>query len=163
MNTTSFSFVVKSFDEAEGIIRGIATTPTTDKVGDIVEPMGASFTLPLPLLREHDRKDVVGQVIEATPTETGIEFVARIAKDVSDQIAEVWRRVKAGLIPSVSIGFRPVEYERIKGGYRFQKWAWDELSLVTVPANADARITTVKNLHSIEIRGKTMIINPALK
>ena len=145
MQNKAFSQLqIKSFNEAEGIIKGIATTPTTDRVGDIVEPLGVSFTLPLPLHHEHDRKDVVGQVIEATATASGIEFTAHIAKDVSDQIAEVWKRVHGGLIRFVSIGFRPLEYEQIKDGYRFTKWAWDELSLTTIPANPQAAITATK-------------------
>lgn len=145
MGKRTHALIIKSFDEDEGVITGIATTPTTDKVGDIVEPMGAQFTLPIPLHHEHDRKDVLGQVTDATVTAQGIEFTARIAKNVSEQINEVWRRVKAGLVPFVSIGFRPIEYEQIKGGYRFTKWAWDELSLTTIPANGDAAITGIKS------------------
>lgn len=48
MNKASLQITVKSFDEDSGIIKGIASTPTTDKVGDVVEPMGAEFNLPLP-------------------------------------------------------------------------------------------------------------------
>jgi HK97 family phage major capsid protein/HK97 family phage prohead protease len=136
---------IKSFDESQGIIRGIATTPTTDRVGDIVEPLGASYALPLPLHHEHDRKDVVGEVIEATATPAGIEFTARIAKDLTDQIAEVWRRVQGGLIRFVSIGFRPLQSKAIQGGIRFTKWVWDELSLTTIPANPQAVITATKH------------------
>ena len=153
MTKTMFSSLqIKSFNEEEGIIRGIATTPTTDKVGDIVEPMGAQFTLPLPLHMEHDRKDVVGEVFEARATPEGIEFAARVAKDVSDQIAEVWRRVKGGLIRFVSVGFRVQEYERIESGLRFTKWAWDELSLTTIPANPQAAILAVKNVSPTSIK-----------
>lgn len=145
MNRMFSTLTVKSFDEDSGIIKGIASTPTTDKVGDVVEPMGAEFNLPLPLHHEHDRKDVVGTVTEAKATPEGIEFTAQIAKDVSDQINEVWRRVKAGLIPFVSVGFRAIEHKAIKGGIHFTKWAWDELSLTTIPANAEARITAIKS------------------
>jgi len=140
MHKAFSQFTIKSFDESEGIIKGIATTPATDKVGDIVEPLGAQFTLPIPLHHEHDRKDVVGHVIEAEATAEGIEFTARVAKDVSEQIAEVWRRVKGGLIQYVSVGFRPIAYELIAGGTRFTQWAWDELSLTTIPANTQAAI-----------------------
>lgn len=151
MQKTFSTLTIKSFDEDEGIIRGIATTPTTDKVGDVVEPLGAQFVLPIPLHHEHDRKDVVGEVIEATASADGIEFTARVAKDVSDQIAEVWKRVKGGLIRFVSVGFRPLEYENIEGGYRFTKWAWDELSLTTIPANPQAAITAAKALPKTPI------------
>ena len=156
MQNKAFSQLqIKSFDEAEGIIKGIATTPTTDRVGDIVEPLGVSFSLPLPLHHEHDRKDVVGQVIEATATASGIEFTARVAKDVSEQIAEVWKRVHGGLIRFVSIGFRPLEYEQIKGGFRFTKWAWDELSLTTIPANPQAAITATKAVQKTQSQGES--------
>lgn len=151
MNKAYTQLRVKSFDEDAGIIRGIATTPTTDRDGDIVEPMGATFTLPLPLHSEHDRKDVVGEVFEATATPEGIEYAARIAKDVSEQIAEVWRRVKAGLIKHVSIGFRAIEYAHTDTGLHFQKWEWLELSLTTVPANAGASITAVKSAPTTSV------------
>ncbi len=144
MHKAFSQFTIKSFDESAGIIKGIATTPTTDKVGDIVEPLGVQFSLPLPLHHEHDRKDVVGEVIEATATAEGIDFTARVAKDVSDQIAEVWRRVKGGLIKYVSVGFRPIAYEPIAGGIRYTKWTWDKLSLTTIPANPQAAITATK-------------------
>jgi len=148
MHKAFSQFTIKSFDESEGIIKGIATTPATDKVGDIVEPLGAQFTLPIPLHHEHDRKDVVGQVIEAEATAEGIEFTARVAKDVSEQIAEVWRRVKGGLIQYVSVGFRPIAYEPIAGGTRFTQWAWDELSLTTIPANTQAAIMATKAIKT---------------
>lgn len=147
MNQTFNTLVIKSFDESEGIIRGIASTPTTDRDGDIVEPLGAEFTLPIPLHHEHDRKDVVGEVIEAKATPAGIEFTARVAKDVSEQISEVWKRVKGGLIRFVSVGFRPVEFQPIKGGNRYSKWQWLELSLTTIPANPQAAITAVKSTN----------------
>src|SRR5690606_26227412 len=45
------------------------------------------------------------------------------------------------------IGFSPIESNDIDGawGRRFIRWDWLELSLVTIPANADATIQTVKN------------------
>ena len=48
MNKAFSQITIKSVDEDAGIIRGIATTPSTDRAGDIVEPMGAEFSLPLP-------------------------------------------------------------------------------------------------------------------
>lgn len=48
---------------------------------------------------------------------------------------------------AVSIGFQPIKdaVEAIKGGgYRFKEWEWLELSLVTIPANSEAAISTIK-------------------
>lgn len=75
------AFTVKSFDPEQGVIRGIATTPKTDRDGDIVMPEGAVFELPLPLLFNHDPNQPIGHVIEATATKAGVEIVAKVAKE----------------------------------------------------------------------------------
>lgn len=157
-------FTIKSFDEDEGVIRGIATTPKTDRDGDIVEPKGASFSLPLPLLLNHDPNQPIGHVTEATITDAGIEVVARVAKDVTARISEVWQLIKSGLISGFSIGFRADEWEPISTGYKFTRWNWLELSAVTIPANPDAGITGVKSVSpSISIGAKTMNIAEQIK
>jgi hypothetical protein len=59
-----------------------------------------------------------------------------------------WGEVKAGLVRAVSIGFRAVEYAFIEGtgGIRFIASEVLELSLVSVPANAGATITSIKSI-----------------
>ncbi len=47
----------KSFEQsADGrtYFEGIASTPTPDRMGDIVEPKGAQFKMPMPFLYQHD-------------------------------------------------------------------------------------------------------------
>ena len=39
---------LKSVDSEKRIITGIASTPNTDRDGDIVDPKGAKFSLPFP-------------------------------------------------------------------------------------------------------------------
>lgn len=153
MNKALSQFSIKSVDEEAGIIRGIATTPKTDRVGDIVEPKGASFSLPLPLLFNHSHDQPIGEVFEATITEAGIEIAARVAKDATAKIGEIWAMIKAGLVKGLSIGFRADEYEPISTGYKFTKWNWLELSAVTVPANPEASITAVKSTKPEVKRG----------
>lgn len=47
----AYSFLqVKSFDSERRTIKGIATTPTPDRVGDIVEPKGVKVAAEIPLL-----------------------------------------------------------------------------------------------------------------
>ena len=43
------TFTIKSADESTGIIEGIASTPSTDRMGDVVDPEGAHFTLRIAL------------------------------------------------------------------------------------------------------------------
>jgi HK97 family phage prohead protease len=142
---------VKSINDGERVIEGIASTPTPDRMGDIVEPLGAKFALPMPLLLYHDSSLPVGEVFFAKPTKSGIPFKARVASvdeegTVKDRLDEAWQSVKAKLIRGVSIGFRPLEYSFLDGGgIRFSEWEWMELSLVAIPANADASINSIKS------------------
>ena len=144
------SFTVKSFDEEQRIIEGIASTPSADRTGDIVDPKGAVFKLPLSFLWQHDAKMPLGRVIEAKVTDAGIWIKAKIEKDLAPYIEEKWPLIRAGLVNSLSIGFRSLEAEPIKDsktfGVRFKQWEWLELSAVTIPANQDASILSIKAL-----------------
>jgi HK97 family phage prohead protease len=142
---------VKAVEEDQRVIRGVATTPTPDRVGDIVEPLGVEFKNPLPLLWQHQASKPVGFVKFDKPTKDGITFEAKIERTeepgtLKDRLDEAWLSVKMGLVRAVSIGFRSLEeaYDREKGGWHFLRTEVMELSLVTIPANSDATITLVK-------------------
>ncbi len=146
---------IKSVDEQTRTIKGIATTPATDRMGDVVEPKGAQFNLPIPLLWQHDSHQPIGHVTTAKVTSDGIEVDAVLARidepgTLKDRLDEAWQSLKAGLVQGLSIGFNAIETERIKDtmGLRFIKWVWLELSAVTIPANHEATIQTVKSLDA---------------
>jgi HK97 family phage major capsid protein len=144
--------VVESADE--WVIEGIASTPTPDRMDDVVEPLGAKFQLPMPLLLYHMSTAPVGRVEFAKPGKDGIPYRAHIPKVkepgvVRDRVLEAVHSIQYRLIGAVSIGFQAVAgmVEQLKsGGLRFKEWEWLELSLVTIPANAEATITSIKSL-----------------
>jgi HK97 family phage prohead protease len=150
----AYSFVeFKAFDEDTRELTGIASTPTPDRYMDIVEPKGADYKLPLPLLWQHDSWSPVGNVIKAKPTDAGIEVVMRLAQTdepgvLKDRLDEAWQSVKLKLVRGLSIGFRAKEYTYIQdtGGIHFLEWDWLELSLVTIPANAEATLNGFKSM-----------------
>ncbi len=150
MNKTAYSLMtIKSVNEEKREIRGIATTISPDRMNDVVEPSGAKFQLPIPLLWQHKHDKPIGSVTEATVTEAGIEIVASIPKGVTEDIENYWSMIKSGLVRGLSIGFRPLEYSYMDdGGIKFTQWEWYELSAVTVPANADATIQLIKSIAS---------------
>jgi HK97 family phage prohead protease/HK97 family phage major capsid protein len=137
---------LKAVDDEQRIIEGIATTPVPDRSGDVVVPEGAQFTLPLPLLWQHRSDQPIGQVLEAKVTKSGIAIRAQIAKNLLPRIDEAWALIKSGLVAGLSIGFKPLESARIGDTFaeKFLSWEWLELSAVTIPANADASIRTIK-------------------
>lgn len=144
---------IKSFDDSTRTITGIASTPTADRMGDVVDPKGAQFKLPLPLLYQHDSNCPIGQVIDAKVTKNGIEITAQIAKGVTQQIEDAWALIKSGLVRGLSIGFRSLDSEAIPNswGVIFKAWEWLELSCVTIAANAEASIQTVKSIDSRQL------------
>lgn len=143
---------VKAIDDEKREFSGIATTPSTDRMDDIVEPSGAQYKLPISLLWQHDRMLPVGSIIEAKATNNGIEVKGSIPRiegppALAARLDEAWQSLKHKLVTGLSIGFSPVEYSFMdNGGIHFTKWDWHELSLVTIPANAEATITSVKSL-----------------
>jgi HK97 family phage major capsid protein/HK97 family phage prohead protease len=153
MNKLYSLLTVKSFDDEKRIIKGIASTPTTDRVGDIVEPKGAQYKLPIPLLWQHQHDAPIGHVTKVELTDEGIQIEAQLQKydepgELKNLLDKAWGMIKTKLVQGMSIGFSPIEWADIKGsfGSRFTKWDWLELSVVTIPANSEASIQTIKSL-----------------
>lgn len=151
----AYSFLqIKSVSDDRRIIRGMATTPRPDRVGDIVEPMGVEFRNPLPLLWQHQHDKPIGTVKFDRPTGDGITFEAEIPTIeeegiLRDRIEEAWQSIKIGLVRAVSIGFRALEYAFLdEGGIRFLKTEVYELSAVTIPAQPEAVMTSIKNMDA---------------
>ncbi len=153
--TRAYSTIeIKAATDADGkrTFTGLATTPSTDRMGDIVEPKGAEFKLPIPLLWQHNSREPIGWVTHAKVTDKGIEVKGEVAHvpeagKLQDRLTEAWQMLKANLVRGLSIGFQPLESARIEGTYgmRFLKWSWHELSAVTIPANAECSITAIKS------------------
>jgi HK97 family phage prohead protease len=165
MNRAYSLLTIKALDAESRTFTGIATAPTVDRMGDIVESTGAQYRLPIPLLLHHNSQLPVGEVTAADVKPNGITVRGRIASldepgTLKSRVDEAWDSIKAGLIRGLSIGFRPRNNgaEPMKsGGTRFTLWEWLELSLVVVPANADATITTVKHFAQQGARGVPLI------
>lgn len=157
MNRAYCTIEIKAVEEAAGkrTFRGIASTPSTDRMGDVVEPRGAKFNLPIPLLWQHNSREPIGWVTAARITASGIEVDGEVATveeegTLKQRLTEAWQMLKAKLVRGLSIGFNTLESARIEGTYglHFLAWEWLELSCVTIPANQDASITSIKSIDS---------------
>lgn len=155
MENRAYSLLeIKSYDDDQRVITGMATTPEPDRYGDIVEPLGAKFAAELPLLWQHRHDSPVGIVKFGKPTAKGIPFTASIVRIETDGelkklVDMAWQSVKEKLVRGVSIGFRALEYSFMdSGGVRFSECEIYELSLVTIPANAEATIQTIKAMDA---------------
>jgi len=146
---------VKSVTEDDGkrTITGIATTPRLDRDGDTMDMAGAVFTLPFPFLWQHDHCQPIGEVVSATVVEEQIEVVIEVSViedegNLKTRIDDAWHTLKNRLVKGLSIGFGLIDYDFINDGLglHIKKWDWYELSAVTVGANPDAVITSVKTI-----------------
>lgn len=139
---------IRSTDDEKRLIEGIANTGEIDSYNTILEPEGAQFKLPLPVLYQHNSRQPIGHVVEAKVSKAGIRVKLQIAKQgIAPFIDEAWALIKNGLVRGLSVGFDPVEevFDKTFGGYRFPKWNWYELSTVTIPANQEATMSTVRS------------------
>lgn len=148
---------VKAVDAKRRILTGMASTPSPDRGGDIVEPKGVKFQNPMPLLLYHDTQRPVGTVNFGKATDDGIPFEAHIPEisqpgTLADRVQEAWQSVESGLLKGVSIGYRILaggaEFIRETGGLHLKSIEVFELSLVAVPMNADATIQSIKSFDA---------------
>ena len=101
---------IKAIDEERRIIEGVASTPTPDRIGDVVVPEGMEFKLPFPFLYQHNSRQPIGTVMTAKVTKDGMSVRVQIARaGVAAFIDEAWALIKEGLIRGLSIGFRSLE------------------------------------------------------
>lgn len=144
----------KQFDDQRRVIRGMATTPTMDRVGDCVNQFGVKVAASIPLFLYHDSRKTVGRAKLEKATADGIPFEASFPNvtepgALKDRIDEAVAMVRYGLITAVSIGFRVLDgaYEVMKGGgIKYLKTEVMELSLVPVPAQPEAVISGFKSM-----------------
>ena len=155
MDRAYSTLTIKSFDQDQRVIEGIASSPEPDRAGDVLVPEGAQFQLPMPLLWQHSPDLPIGEVIAATVTADGITIRARLAQvdepgRLKDRLDEAWQSIKARLVRGLSVGLKPIDATpRKKGdpfsGLHIKRWIWAETSAVTLPMNVAATITAIKS------------------
>lgn len=141
-------------DEDDEFFRfeGLASTfGNIDLVDDIMEP--GSFkeslvnTLPI-ILWQHRSSEPIGMPEEIRETPEGLFVKVRLPKEDSLVRERVIPQIKIGSIRTMSIGFRVREssFDEVTDIRRIQKVDLLEISLVTFPANPQARVTGFKSV-----------------
>lgn len=149
----SYAAITRADNSTARVIEGTATTNSPDRMGDIVESSGCRYSLPIPLLMQHRSSEPVGQVVAVQKGARSITAKMRLAtaregSALEQRLDDAYQQVKLGLIKGLSIGFRPLaepgslSIDPENFGITFHEWEFLELSLVTIPANAEAVITS---------------------
>ncbi|WP_168461549.1 HK97 family phage prohead protease [Acinetobacter sp. A1] len=151
MNKIFQNVSIKAASDGQRIITAIANSGALDRTNEIVSVQGIEYdekNLP-PLLWQHQHDKILGRILSLKKTQKGLEMTAQIAKyetpsDLQQLTDSVWESVKMGVIKSCSIGFRPLDYDRSQGTTVWLKSELLEVSLVSVPAESGAKITSHK-------------------
>ena len=137
-----------SIDDA-GTVTGIAWPfGSPDSLGDIIEKGAFAFPNSLPMVMEHDQKQVIGVWETSVETDNGLEVKGRLFVEGIGPAREAHRALKAGKIAGLSIGFKHNGFEpRAEGGRVFKSITVNEISLCRRPVHPGARVTVVKSIN----------------
>jgi HK97 family phage prohead protease len=138
--TLKLSGTIQKFaDGDQRVVRGFATTGDVDRVADVVIPSGMKVQLPISLLWQHDKNQPIGAVRSAQARPEGVWIEASLVRGVQ-RADEAWALVQADAVNSFSIGFIGKGKPIANGGMQYDSWTLLEVSIVSVPANPNARI-----------------------
>ena len=148
-------FALAGLDEA-GVFHGVASDATLNRNGWTYAPGAfekslaahrARGTMPA-LLLYHDRTRPAGRWQEIVPSAQGLRVRGKLALDVTDG-KEAHSLLRSGAITGLSTGAMHEKRERDRDGNETVSQAdLFEISLVSVPANPNAKILRVTGLAS---------------
>lgn len=145
---------------ADGSFIAVASTNSVDRHGEIVDNNGwdlKSFKKNPVILWGHDHNEPAIGVSKKTWVEgTGKKaklMIQPVLHDVTEKARAIKQLVEMGVIKTLSVGFKPLESP---DGVTFTKNELLEVSMVNVPANADAMMMAYKGLKDAGIADETI-------
>ena len=163
----SLEIKMESFNPENGIVKGYAAVfGNEDSYGDIILPGAFKETIKNKkpkFLLQHDSTRVIGFISYTEEKEKGLFFEGQIQKDEIKDGAEAYALLKSGALDSFSIGYNTEDYF-IKDDKRYlTKINLGEISIVTFPANTEAKVTELKSEENelIKVAAIDSIVNEA--
>ncbi len=139
---------IDSIDRKNKTVTFVASTGSTDRMGDIIEQDGIllkNYRKNPVHLFAHDSRGLpigIGPKIRVDGNKL-IQQVKYVPTKGFDFPQVVFELIEAGVLRGISIGFLPIEFTFIEGGSgrRFTKIELLETSTVPIPANPEALVT----------------------
>src|SRR5690554_1843127 len=144
--------VIKSIDVDKRQIEFIISTAAVDRYGDIVEVNGWDLKQykanPVVLFGHNSSIPPIGKAIKTWKDGDALRSIAEfMPQDISAFAHSIFRMFEEKFLRAVSVGFRPLKWERIVDeegnetwSYRFKKQELLEFSAVPIPANPEALV-----------------------
>ncbi|WP_296085391.1 phage major capsid protein [uncultured Agrobacterium sp.] len=131
-----------------GTVTGIAWPfGKPDSYGDLIEATAFKFAPEVPMIVEHEQRQVVGIWNAYEVTDKGLEVKGRLFVEGIGPAREARRRLVAGSMSGLSIGYQLHEHKaRPEGGRVLTDLTITEISLCRRPVHPDARTLEVKSI-----------------
>ncbi|MDL2212124.1 HK97 family phage prohead protease [Erysipelotrichaceae bacterium OttesenSCG-928-M19] len=159
------SFVIKELAIDEYKFKGyLSTYGNEDRVGDIIEKGAFDKSINerkiVPMLFNHNRDIVIGKMT-LTSDDKGLYVEAELSKNITESV-KVYELLKMGALTDMSIGMSVIDYKYVDDKYPSSGWIIKEAevwegSVVTIPANTQAKIEHVKGMKSNDDYKKLLI------
>ncbi len=144
----------------DGGLVAVASTNSTDRHGEVVDNNGWDLKAykknPLILWAHDHTEPAIGMSAKTWVEGTGKKaqlMIKPVFHDVTEKAYAVKTLVEMGIIKALSVGFRPLESA---DGVTYDKSELLEVSVVNVPANADAMMLAYKSLKGAGVKAKTI-------
>jgi HK97 family phage prohead protease len=159
MKTFDFALETKALGET-GEFEGYASTfGNVDQGGDLVEPgafiesvvKAKSEGRAIPMLWQHDQREPIGVWKDIAEDAKGLYVKGQLLVDADPLAKRAHALLKAKALGGMSIGYAipaggAEPDEKRRGVMRLRKIDLREISLVTMPMNLQARVTSVKTI-----------------
>lgn len=138
---------IKAMDDEEGLLKieGLASTNAVDRDGDSILPSAwelKDFLKNPILLEQHDHNKPIGKITDISVVSNGLHIVA----EISATAGKTATLIKEGILKSFSVGFSLLDgvWEEDTDHFSITKASLHEISVVSIPANADAIFSIAK-------------------
>ena len=149
-------FQIKAVGDDDEVlqIEGFANTTTVDRVGDIIleeawTKGGLENYLKNPIiLAYHNHSRPIGKMVDYAVNDKGLKITAEIIKSAG----EVYSLIKSGVLKTFSVGFRTkdADYDTDTDLFVIKDLELMEVSVVSIPANADSIFSVKKSFETDE-------------
>jgi HK97 family phage prohead protease len=150
--TKAFKFDAKAAEDKLGQFSGRASVyGVVDSYNDVVMPGAFTKSLEalagrIPVLNQHNPSDVIGYA-SLKDSDTALLADGQLVLELASA-KDAYTRLQHGLIDGISIGYEVLSDAYVNGVRQLQEIKLWEISLVTFPANAFARVTDVKSVFA---------------
>ena len=147
MDTKNFFLQLKALSD-DGTFEGrLAVYNNIDEGGDVIEPGAFSKTLQegganVPLLWQHDASEPIGTLV-LSDSPTALLCKGKLVLSVP-RARQAYDLMRAGAVRGLSIGYRTIKEQYTDAVRRLKELRLFEGSIVTLPMNEEAVVTSVK-------------------